>query len=235
LTAENQAEQKENIIEKRAAFYIDGFNLYHAIDEMGKDYLKWVSYWELCKNLLTDPSAGVVKVVWCTAKSKKSPDKGERHDRMVTAQRLAGVTVRLGHFIDETKDCRTCKANWVHPSEKEGDINVAINLIRDAFRNEYDHAFLVTADTDQAATVRMFIEEFEHKKITIVAPPVRKRSEHLHNIAKDTVHLTEDMLEKAVMPGIILSPSPRTIPNVRRPEKYAPPLEWVHPQNRPQK
>jgi len=235
LTAEDQAEQKENLIEKRAAFYIDGFNLYHAIDELGKDHLKWLSYWKLCENLLSDPSEKVVKVVWCTAKSKKSLDKGERHDRMVTAQKLGGVTVRLGHFIDETRDCRKCEDIWVHPTEKEGDINVAISLLRDAFRNEYDHAFLVTADSDQAATVRMFIEEFDNKKITIVAPPGRKRSEHLHNIANDTLRLTEDMLEKAVMPAIILSPTPRIIPNVRRPEKYAPPPEWVHPQDRHQK
>jgi hypothetical protein len=235
LTAKDQAEQTENVIKKRAAFYVDGFNLYHAIDDMGKAHLKWLNYWLLCENLLTDPSDEVVKVVWCTAKTKKSPSKGERHDRMVTAQKLAGVSVKLGHFIGETKDCWTCHAQWVHPTEKEGDINVAITLLRDAFRDEYDHAYLVTADSDQAATVRMFMEEFGDKKITIVAPPGRKRSEHLHNIAQKTVCLTEDMLERAVMPAIIISPQPRIISNVRRPEEYAPPAGWVHPRDRPQK
>lgn len=235
MTATNQAEQNKNIITKRAAFYIDGFNLYHAIDEMGKGHLKWLNYWLLCEKILNDPSEAVVKVVWCTAKNKKNPAKGERHDRMVTAQRLAGVNIKLGHFVNEDKDCRTCQEKWVHPTEKEGDINVAINLLRDAFRNEYDHAYLVTADTDQAATVRMFMKEFEEKEITIVAPPGRKRSEHLHDISKRTLQLTEDMLEWAVMPAIIISPQPRVISNVRRPEEYAPPEGWVHPTNRPPK
>ena len=27
----------------RAAFYIDGFNLYHAIDRMGQPHLKWLN------------------------------------------------------------------------------------------------------------------------------------------------------------------------------------------------
>ena len=202
---------------------------------MGKAHLKWLNYWLLFENLLTDPSEGVVKVVWCTAKTKKSPSKGERHDRMVTAQKLMGVSVKLGHFIGETKDCWTCHAQWVHPTEKEGDINVAITLLRDAFCDQYDHAYLVTADSDQAATVRMFMEEFGDKKITIVAPPGRKRSEHLHNIAQKTVCLTEDMLERAVMPAIIISPQPRIISNVRRPEEYAPPAGWVHPRDRTQK
>jgi hypothetical protein len=235
LTSKNQAEQKENVIKKRAAFYIDGFNLYHAIDDIGKPHLKWLNYWILCKNLLNDPSEEIVKVVWCTAKTKNSPTKGERHDRMVMAQRIAGVKVLLGHFINETRDCRHCHRTWVHPSEKEGDINVAITLLRDAFRDEYDNAYLVTADSDQAATVRMFKNEFSEKGISIVAPPVRKRSEHLHNIAQKTLHLTEDMLEWAVMDPIILSPKPREIPNVRRPLEYAPPSGWVHPRDRPQK
>lgn len=233
MTAENQAEQKGNAVKKRAAFYIDGFNLYHAIDEMNKPYLKWVNYWKISENLLIDPSEEVVKVVWCTAKTKKSLAKGERHDRMVNAQKLAGVTPKLGHFIDEAKDCRTCKAQWLQPNEKEGDINVAISLLRDAFRNEYDHAYLVTADSDQAATVRMFKEEFGEKEITIVAPPGRKRSEHLHYIAQRTIHVTENLLEQAVMPGIIISSEPRRISNVRRPAEYEPPAGWVHPDNRP--
>lgn len=232
MTSQNQVAHRENEAKKRAAFYIDGFNLYHAIDEMDKPYLKWVSYYKISK-ILADPAEEVVKVVWCTAKTKKSPAKGDRHDRLVNAQKLEGVLPRMGHFVDETRECRNCEAKWFHPTEKEGDINVAINLLRDAFRDEFDHAYLVTADSDQAATVRMFIDEFKEKEITIVAPPGRRRSEHLYNIANNTINITELILEKAVMPEIIISPRPRFISNVRRPVEYAPPQGWVHPDKRP--
>lgn len=235
MTDKDQAEQKENISQKRAAFYIDGFNLYHAIDDMQKPHLKWVSYWKLFEKMLDGSGESLVKVVWCTAKSKKNAAKGDRHDRMVGAQRLEGVTIKLGHFIDETRDCWECKTQWPHPNEKEGDINVAISVMRDGFHNEYDHAYIVTADTDQVATVRMFKEEFQDKQITMIAPPGRKRSEHLHGIVGRTLHITEDFLEHAIMPAVMISPSPRTIPTVRMPEQYAPPAGWVHPSNRPVK
>ena len=31
------------LFRKRAAFYIDGFNLYHAIDAYKRPYLKWLN------------------------------------------------------------------------------------------------------------------------------------------------------------------------------------------------
>jgi hypothetical protein len=37
---------------KRVSFYIDGFNLYHAIDELGDDRLKWLNLTSLCQSFL---------------------------------------------------------------------------------------------------------------------------------------------------------------------------------------
>ncbi|MDA1468381.1 hypothetical protein OGZ02_05885 [Brachyspira hyodysenteriae] len=35
-------------------FYIDGFNIYHAIDRLNNNKLKWINYYDLCKSLLKD-------------------------------------------------------------------------------------------------------------------------------------------------------------------------------------
>ena len=32
---------------KRVAVYVDGFNLYHAIDELRDNQLKWLDLWQL--------------------------------------------------------------------------------------------------------------------------------------------------------------------------------------------
>ena len=36
---------------KRVACYVDGFNLYHAIDDLRKPHLKWVNLWALAESL----------------------------------------------------------------------------------------------------------------------------------------------------------------------------------------
>lgn len=217
----------------RAAFFIDGFNLYHAIDDLGMPHLKWLSYWKLAQAVIPRKSQELVGVTWCTARHASDQHKGRRHDQMVQLQALEGVTVRKGHFISERRTCRHCGCTWDHPSEKEGDINVAISLMRGAFRDEYDHAYLLTADSDQVATLKMFSKEFPQKNLTVVVPPRRKRSEHLHRLAKGgSIKLGAAHLEKAVMPEIIIKDG---VGSVRRPQEYAPPSDWVHPTDRPSK
>ena len=58
----------------RAAFYIDGFNLYHAIDDLGLPHLKWVNLFALARQLVRRDES-VVRVVWCTAVNNKNTSK----------------------------------------------------------------------------------------------------------------------------------------------------------------
>ena len=46
----------------RAAFYIDGFNLYHAIADLKEPFLKWLNLWELAATLIPRQSEEVVRV-----------------------------------------------------------------------------------------------------------------------------------------------------------------------------
>jgi hypothetical protein len=224
------SEEPQEVVPKiRSAFYIDGFNLYHAIDEFNEPFLKWISYWTLAQILIPKKTEILVSVIWCTANRKDDYKKSFRHKAMRTAQELHGVSVKIGHFVGDDRSCHSCGNTWKHPTEKEGDINVAIHLIRDGFHNVYDHAYLVTADSDQLATVRMFKEEFPDKKITIVAPPNRPRSEVLHEASgKNTISLNKNHIEKSIMDHIIIKENK----SARRPDEYKPPTGWVHPKNR---
>lgn len=227
MTDGNQAPEPK----VRAAFYIDGFNFYHALDALGQPHLKWLSYWKLCKNVLPQRTQELVGVTWCTARHPSDNSKAIRHDALVLAQKCEGVLVRTGHFVNEDRDCRGCGNAWKHPSEKEGDINVAINLLRDAFHNVYDHAYLLTADSDQVATIRMFKAEFPHKNLTVVVPPGRERSKHLHAASPNgSIQLNENHIDRAVMRQIVMKAG---VGSVRRPFEYDPPAGWVHPEDRP--
>lgn len=225
------AESQESGPTVRAAFYVDGFNLYHAIHDLGQPHLKWISYWRLAEIVIPQHSQSLVGVTYCTAYYPGDSKKQWRHEQFTGAQQCHGVEIVRGHFVHEDRGCKTCGAEWVQPTEKEGDINVALHLMRDAFLDRYDHAYLVTADSDQAATVRMFRRQFPTKAITSVVPPGRKRSEHLSKFVNGgTIILNIDHLERSVMPAAVFRPG---VANTRRPNEYAPPLGWVHPDARP--
>lgn len=213
----------------RAAFYIDGFNLYHSLAELGQPHLKWVNYWRLAE-LAMERSDHLVKVVVCTA---YHPDfrKRVRHERHLAALRNVGVVVKEGHYVHDDMDCRQCLHTWKKPTEKEGDINVAISVIDDAHADVFDHAYLVSTDSDQAATARLFASRFPHKRLYSVAPPKRAHSFHILGHTRHKVSITESMVDLAVFEGVVAAPPGGRA--VIRPREYDPPAGWVHPSQRP--
>jgi len=105
-----------------------------------------------------------------------------------------------------------------------------LHVFDDAHRDVFDHAYLVTADSDQAATARMFSERFQAKKLTAVCPPGRPHSQHILRYATAKITLTKEHLERAVFPGLVTGAGAVA---VLRPPEYAPPDWWVHPDQRP--
>jgi uncharacterized LabA/DUF88 family protein len=215
----------------RAAFYYDGFNLYHAISDLGEPYLKWCNLWELAERLIPKQTEQLVKVVFCTAFYPGDERKKWRHQQYLNALENVGVTTVQGHYIHETSGCSRCGRTWKQPTEKETDINVALSLIIDAQDDVFDRAYLVTADSDQAATARVFRDRFPQKQLTTVAPPGRNFSV---DIARYTggnrLAITKDHLDWTVFPAIVMR---GTNPSGRRPREYDPPDWWVHPRDRP--
>lgn len=217
----------------RSAFYVDGFNLYHAVDDLGEQFLKWCNLWRLAEIVIPQQSETLVKVTFCTAFYPGSPDKRWRHGEFNKALANCGVNVVLGHYVYEPKGCTDCGSEWKKPTEKETDINVALSLYEDAVADVFDRAYLLTGDSDQAATAKFFRRAFPEKSLVTVSPPGRNFSVHIVPLANGgKIALNKDHIERAIMPPIVMASGK---PSARRPREYDPPTGWVHPDNRPTK
>lgn len=213
----------------RAAFYYDGFNLYHSVVDLGRSYLKWLNLRKLSESLVCNTEQ-VTRVVFCSAYYPGDEKKKFRHDQFMNALKLAEVDCIMGHYIHEPKDCRSCGASWQQPNEKASDINLSLSLITDAYLDVYDNAYLVTADTDQVATAQYFKRLFPNKRIITVAPPGRDLSSHLQRFTDDSVKINPDFLEYCLFDKTVIDPSGKS--HGRRPREYDPPNDWVAPVNR---
>jgi uncharacterized LabA/DUF88 family protein len=221
---------------QKSAFYIDAFNLYYAIVNLEKPYLKWVNLWDLCLGLIPKQQEELVKVVFCSAFNRQNEGKVKRHQTYVRTLTHFGVICEMGHFVNEPRVCKECEHSWLEASEKQTDVNLALHLFHDASRNVYDHAYLVTADSDQAATAKMLKAFYPAKRLTTVVPPTKAVSHNILTYADGQINLTEDHLEKVVMPATVMgSDSKGPFVVAKRPENYAPPDGWVHPKDRPGK
>lgn len=163
----------------RISCYIDGFNVYHAIDDENraergaKSHMKWLNLFSLMKEF-TDPAVHVVETVnFFTAYPTWNPQKTERHKNYSAALKHAGATIIEGRFKTKTCFCKNCRTSYGGREEKESDVNIAMHLINDAHLNAFDEAFLVTNDSDLLGPVRLIRNNFDNKKIKVIAPPFR--------------------------------------------------------------
>lgn len=215
----------------RGGFYVDGFNLYHAIDDLSQPYLKWLNLRRLAELTARGHAATIERVVFGTAFFPGNFEKKKRHEKYLDALRAVDVDILIGHTTKEPSSCNACGAKWDAPREKETDINVALSAYSDAVSGKVDVVFLLTADTDQAATLRFLRDHCPSVRRIVVTPPGRQKSKHLLDLSSNTnIQLTSTHLDQCVFRRMFHDPSGKLIV---APSEYAPPVGWVHPDERP--
>lgn len=203
----------------RAALYVDGFNLYHPILETGQPHLKWLNLWALGELIIPSRSQALVAVKFFTALRPDSNGSKTRHNTYMNALRAVGVQCVEGHYMKEPRRCDYCSMEDERNAEKQTDINMALSAVLDGMDNLYDHAYLLTSDTDHASTFRFLKERSTDKVVTSVLPPNKSPSQKIMQYANGKIQLTENHLERCLFGPAV----PGSKGWIRRPRDYDPP------------
>jgi hypothetical protein len=218
---------------RRCAVYFDGFNFFHALEAFGKwsdpatreRHLKWINLWKLSEQIVRPPRDQLVKVVWCSAPYTKDPGKLVRHRAYKKALEAVGAVPVLGRFISEpVHHPETDNLLFIKQTEKTSDVSLALHLMLDAVDNVYDDAYLVTADTDQAATGKMFKARFaaSGKQIFAVAPLGHRHQQDLIDNTDGDRSVTEEMVRTSLFGSAVYNRAGKWV--VDRPQQYQPPV-----------
>lgn len=156
----------------RVIAYIDGFNLYHAIDNLHKPWLKWVDLYSLCGGLLRDGET-LIAVKYFSAFATWMPERYVRHRAYVDALVSTGVTTCMSQFKEKPRSCFKCKAQWIGHEEKETDVQIAVTMVADALTNNVDRLIVISADTDLTPAIRTISRLAPKCQVLVAAPPKR--------------------------------------------------------------
>lgn len=174
----------------------------------------------------TDPNVHDLReVFYFSAFATWLPDQLTRHRAYVEALKANGVTPILGQFKVKDRQCKNCGHKWIGHEEKETDVNIALWLLREAYRDSFDEAFIVSRDSDLTPAIRMVAAEFPHKQIKMVSPPGAGHSKEMAQIVGDKklASIRPIHLERNLLPATVFSPD-TGLPLVHRPAQYDPPL-----------
>jgi uncharacterized LabA/DUF88 family protein len=155
----------------RVIAFVDGFNVYHALDGDPR-YIKykWLNLWSLAGTYVTKKQK-LKAVYYFSAFASWDNRKERRHKTYIRALESAGVRTVLGQFKRVTRKCRAdCRKQYRTFEEKETDVNIALEIYRQAVRDNYDTAFIVSADSDLIPPIRMIRKEFPDKTFTAIIP-----------------------------------------------------------------
>jgi len=183
--------------------YIDGFNLYHGMKSKYKRKFYWLDIQKLSESFIRNDQI-LSKVKYFTAMIGNNPHKEFRQKTYISALKtLSKVELFYGKYQVNDHICPHC-GNVEHiPSEKMTDVNIATQLLSDAFSNNFDVAILVSADSDLYGPINMVRKNFPEKSVVIAFPPDRVSFE-LKNIASAFFYITRRSLEKSLFPDRII-------------------------------
>lgn len=132
---------------KKVIAYIDGFNLYYGLKESGLKKYYWLNVYSLCEKLLNEDST-LTKVKYFTATVSRPKDKKERHTTYIQAlETISNVEIIKGKYRADEHPCECGKIVYI-VKEKMTDSNIAVNMLIDAYQDNYDTALLVSGDSD---------------------------------------------------------------------------------------
>ena len=210
----------------RAAFFVDGFNLYHSLCSAGKvlpdKSLKWLDLQALFKSCLyvIDPTARLTSTTYFTAYAhhlaKVAPEKITRHQAYVRALTATGVNVVVNQFKSKDAwDSRTGTHFLTH-EEKETDVAMACAILEGAALNQFDAAVIVSGDTDLRPVVGTFTRLHPDKRLLFAFPFDRKNRE-LARLVPASFSIGAELYAKHQFPDRVRLPSGKF---VHRPKEW---------------
>jgi uncharacterized LabA/DUF88 family protein len=184
---------------ERVIAYVDGFNLYFGLRSKGWRRYYWLNIQMLAQNLLK-PNQRLLLTKYFTARIAGPPDKAQRQSVYIEALNTLGeFQVFYGKYQLNPRQCSQCGFQEEVPNEKMTDVNIAVQILKDAYQDEVDVALLISADSDLVPPVKAVRELFPNKRVVVASPPGRY-SASLANSASSSLVIGRSKIARSLFP-----------------------------------
>lgn len=201
----------------RVIAYVDGFNLYFGLKSKGWKRYYWLNIKSMAQRLLRRGQR-LILTKYFTSRVSNNPEKQRRHNTFIdTVCTLPDLEIFYGKYQMNPRTCNSCGVRDLFPNEKMTDVNIAVELLADAFTDSFDTALLISADSDLVAPVRKVRRLFPKKKVVVCFPPGRY-SDDLKTAAGISMHIGRRIIAESQFPNEIIRASDGFI--LRRPGRW---------------
>ena len=172
---------------KAAIVYVDGFNLYYgALRGTPHKWLDLERFFDLCRT-----HDQILQIRYFTA-IVTGPARERQRVYLQALSTLSRVSVILGKFKNKQVRCGvpSCRHTGTRvfqlPEEKRTDVNIAVQMLTDAYNNRCERIVVVSDDSDLVPAVTHIKAMCPEKRISLYVPfrsPQRRAALELRTVA----------------------------------------------------
>lgn len=198
--------------------YIDGFNFYYLALKRSK--YKWLDFKSLFEKLLSQNE--IIKIKYFTANVSGKYDQGKpkRQQNYLNALKayIPEIEIIKGYFQTNEVEMPLVqnprkRVNVFKTEEKCTDVNLAVHLVNDGWKKEYECAVILSNDGDLSEAMRIVHDEL-NLCIGLVTPDKVRTSQSLMQYSTFRKRIRSNILRNSQLPNII------PISNISKP------IEW---------
>lgn len=205
-------------------FYIDGYNLYYSLRNNAMYNLLWLDIEKFCsKFLITNQELN--RIYFFTSTWQEKPESEKRANNYYSAiKAVSGEKFKVikGKFSQKEHKCMNCNYEKAFVEEKWTDVNVSVKMLMGAFKQEYDIAYLISADSDYVPLVETLVGELD-KDIRVLFPP-NLYSEDLKKRARESKDISPNWFRECQLPEVVKAYDKE----FRKPDEWSMPFPLNH-------
>ena len=159
---------------QRVIAYIDGCNRIFRAKGWKRFY--WLNIRAMAATMLK-PDQSLVYTRYFTTVVEEPESKRRRQAIYLEALRtLPDFSIHYGHYLSDKVTCLSCGHTYVTHHEKMTDVNIAVEMMADAYQDRFDTALrLISADSDLVGPVQA-VRPFSVKRTVVAFDPENPKS-----------------------------------------------------------
>jgi len=187
---------------QRVIVYVDGFNFYYGLRK-NPNWKKY--YWlDVVKffEMFMKENQELIAVKYFSAKPDDIEKSRNQNAFFQANKENPKFQLILGKYLKKEVVCYGCGRTIYTHEEKESDVRIATQVIRDVFKNNCDIAIIVSADSDMVPAVEIAIEEGH--KVFVYFPPFQQSS-NLRTLCGGAIDLNryESRFKQCILPEVV--------------------------------
>lgn len=196
----------------RTAIYIDGFNLYFGC--LKDSPYRWLDLKKLCEGMLQSHNH-IITIKYFTAHVSargSNQDKPIRQQVYIRALKhvIPELEVILGQFtthnVKRKLDPPIAGQKYgtvIETREKGSDVNLAVHLVNDAWKDQYDCAVVISSDSDLVEAIKLVLDSHPEKKVGVMVTGKRNSTKEMIRCASFVKKISTTALSAAQLPDSI--------------------------------